>query len=201
MSGGGGSPTRLLAGAAAASAAIGWSAARARRGTVSPAEARVFHAVNDAPDVLHPVVWPVMQAGSLGAVFVVAGAVGRRSGRRGAMVVAGVGTAVWGGVKLVKPAVGRGRPAAHLSDVHVRGPEQTGLGYPSGHAAVSLSLALVAPTRCGWLRAGLALAGLTGLARMYVGAHLPLDVLGGYGVGVLAGCATTVATNVTRKPA
>ncbi len=176
--------------------ALGWSSRVARTGEVPPAEARAFRAVNGAPDALHVALWPVMQAGSLGAVFAAAATVGRRRGLPAAGLVAGVGTAVWGGVKLVKPAVGRGRPAAHLPDVRVRGAEQSGLGYPSGHAAVALTLALLA-TRPGRGRtAGLAVAALTGTARMYVGAHLPLDVVGGYGIGLLAATATRVTAKL-----
>ena len=177
----------LLGRTAIGVAAVAWSALRARTCRVSPGEERVFRTVNDAPGALHPVVWPIMQAGSLGAVVAAAAVQGRCDGRRAGVVVGLVGTAVWGGVKLVKPAVARGRPAAHLPAVYVRGAAQTGLGYPSGHAAVSLTLAsLVA---CGPVSrgVGLAVAGVTGLGRMYVGAHLPLDVVGGFGIGLVVG--------------
>ena len=69
-----------------------------------------------------------------------------------------------------------------------RGP-QTGLGYPSGHAAVSLTLAVLVFQ--GWglelQLAGLAAAAVTGAARIYVGAHLPLDVVGGFAIAVVVG--------------
>lgn len=174
-----------LAVPAIASAAVGWSAVRARTHAVSPAEERAFRLVNDAPDALYPLAWPVMQMGSLGAVFVTAAGVQRTEGRRRAMLVAGIGTAVWGGVKAVKPLVGRGRPAAHLDGVRVRGARQTGLGYPSGHAAVSLTLAHLAPRSPLWRAVATLGAAITGSTRMYVGAHLPLDVVGGFAIGVL----------------
>lgn len=161
-------------------------AARTRR--VSPAEERVFRAVNDLPDALHLAVWPVMQMGSLGAVFVTAGAVRHRTGDvRRAVVVAGVGTAVWGGIKLVKPLVGRGRPADLLDGVRVRGPAQSGLGFPSGHAAVSMTLALMATSTPRARSAALAAAAVTGISRIYVAAHLPLDVVAGMAAGWLVG--------------
>jgi undecaprenyl-diphosphatase len=175
----------------AATAGIGvWSAVTARRGTVAPREQRVFRAVNGRPDELHVPLWPVMQMGSLAAVFVAAG-IRQRHDRTGgdAAIVAAAGTAVWAGVKLVKPLVGRGRPAACLDDVRVRGAEQRGLGYPSGHSAVALTLAMLAPWSPTIRGPALAAATITGLSRIFVGAHLPLDVIGGWAIGLLAGSA------------
>ena len=171
--------------AASSAAALVWSAHRARSRTVSEVEERVFRVANDAPDALDAVAWPVMQMGSLGAVFATSARVWRTSGPRRAVTVAVIGTAVWGGVKVIKPAIGRGRPAMYLPAVHVRGQPQTGLGYPSGHAAVSLTLALLATRSRRARAAAVAGAGVTGATRMYVGAHLPLDVLGGFAVGLL----------------
>lgn len=178
---------RRLAGFVVAAAGLAWSARRARTMCVSPAEERVFRTVNDAPEALAPLLWPIMQMGSLGAVFAAADGVRRRSGNDRAATVAIAGVAVWGGVKLIKPKVGRGRPAAHLEGVHVRGQAQTGLGYPSGHAAVSLTLALAASDTAGATRLALAGVAATSAARMYVGAHLPLDIVGGLSVGWLIG--------------
>jgi len=172
----------------AASTAL-WSADRARSSRVSAPEERVFRAVNNLPDRLYLLVWPVMQMGSLAAVFVAATGTRRRVGVDEAVIVAAMGTAVWGGVKLIKPAIGRGRPIAHLADVEVRGRAQTGLGYPSGHAAVSLTLALVATRSSSLRRLAMLGSALTGASRLYVGAHLPLDVIGGAAVGWLVGSA------------
>ncbi len=168
---------------------------RARSLQVGPAEERLFRVLNNGPDAVHFPVWAVMQAGSLWAVFVV-GAVLRLQGERMKTAVAVlVGTAVWAGVKRVKRFAGRGRPAAHLDDVHVRGQDQTGLGYPSGHSAVSLSLALIATQGLGVgvQVAGIGVALFTGGARMYVGAHLPLDVVGGLAIGLVIGEAASAA--------
>lgn len=170
------------------------SARRARVGGVAANEARVFHTVNDAPDWLEPPVWVVMQAGSLGAVVAAAASQARRGRRRSAVWTGAVGTAVWAGVKVVKPLVGRGRPEDELDDVTVRGARQTGLGYPSGHAAVAMTLACAQvcdrhPSAAGAAIVG---AGVVGATRMYVGAHLPLDVVGGLAIGAIAGCGAIV---------
>ena len=95
---------------------------------------------------------------------------------------------MWAAVKAVKPLIGRGRPEDHLAHVSVRGLEQDGLGFPSGHAAVSLSLAYLLSRRSSLARgAGLAVALVTGWARVYVGAHLALEVVGGYAAGMAVG--------------
>ena len=161
----------------------------ARTDGVSTIEERVFRTFNRAPDAIHVPVWAVMQSGSLAAVFVVAGQCVLRRRPRTAVTVAVAGTAVWGGVKLIKPAIGRGRPEHHLDGVLVRGQPQTGLGYPSGHSAVALTLALVAArdTNSTARVVAMAVAGATGGARMYVGAHLPLDIAGGLAIGMLSG--------------
>lgn len=178
-----------LVSSAVAALALFESARRARTREVGAAEEGMFRAFNDGPDRIHAPVWVVMQSGSLAAVYLVAGELLRRDRPQAAAVAAVAGTAVWGGVKLVKPSVGRGRPAHHLERVSVRGQDQTGLGYPSGHAAVALTLALIATRDADPLvvAAALATAGFTGGARMYVGAHLPLDVVGGFAIGALCG--------------
>jgi hypothetical protein len=61
----------------------------------------------------------------------------------------------------------------------------TGLGYPSGHVAVAAALATAAGP---WLprparRATWWAVWLVALGRMYAGAHLPLDVVGGAALG------------------
>ncbi len=178
----------LQAWLAAGAFAVSTAAARNRR--VSAGEERVFRRVNSAPDGLHLVLWPVMQMGSLGAVFVAAAIVRRRDGDwRTAATVAGAGSAVWGGIKLVKPLVGRGRPEQHLDQVRVRGANQSGLGFPSGHAAVSMAIALLATRPGRERRLAVGAAAVTGVSRIYVAAHLPLDVVAGTAAGWLVGLA------------
>ena len=91
---------------------------------------------------------------------------------------------------IVKLIVDRGRPPAYLSDVLVHGypTDPHGTGYPSSHTAVAVAVVIAAWP---WLdrrwRAASAVAVLMiGLNRMYVGAHFPLDILGGAAVGLVA---------------
>lgn len=165
------------------------SARRASSHRVSSTEAGVFRAFNQLPAGVHIPVWAVMQSGSLIAVFVVGAELARRGRRHTAATALITGTAVWSGVKAIKPLIGRGRPAVHLKGVSVRGQAQTGLGYPSGHAAVAMTLALIATRGASPSQRALsiAIAWVTGGARMYVGAHLPLDVAGGLAIGLFCG--------------
>ena len=187
------------AGVLGAAATLAWSALVARRREVSDREAAIFRWFNNRSDRLAAPAWGVAQAGSLGAVFVAVGIVhrGGRPGEARCVGVAGVG--VWLGVKLIKPLVDRGRPADHLDGVVVRGQPQRGLGYPSGHAAVSTVLALVSTGRSRWRGLALAVAMVTGSSRMYTGAHLPLDVVGGVATGAVVGTVTNAVRSCSRN--
>jgi undecaprenyl-diphosphatase len=112
------------------------------------------------------------------------------TGRRSLAVALGSsGTAVWGGAKIVKQAFGRGRPADHIEDARILGNPASGLGFPSGHAAVAMTLATVACPDVGHAARVIAFgaAVITAFGRVYVGAHLPADVVGGLGMGLAAG--------------
>jgi membrane-associated phospholipid phosphatase len=154
------------------------------------AEHRVFSALNGLPGALEVVLIPAMQAGSLAAVFAagVLALIARRPQLAGLLVLAG-GSA-WILAKLVKRVVERGRPAEYFSDVVIRGAVQMGQGFPSGHAAVIAAMAtVVSPylNRPGRILVW-TLVGLVALARVYTGAHLPLDVVAGVAVGWGLGC-------------
>lgn len=170
-------------------------------GDVPRWEADAFHAVNDLPDALRWPLWPIMQLGTLWVVGLgaaVAYALTRRW--QPATATAGAVLAAWVAARAVKESVGRGRPADLLDDVHVRGPGHDTPGYVSGHTAVAFAAATVltplVPPR--WRGAPLALAVLVGLSRIFFGAHLPLDVIGGAGVGILCGLVAMVAGGALR---
>lgn len=180
-------------------AGLAASALAARRGSISKLEERCFRLFNDGPDALAGPIWLVMQSGSAGAVVVAAAAATQRGERRLAAELAIAGSVAWLGVKAIKPLVGRGRPSDCLDGVHVRGRPQSGLGYPSGHAAVVTALVLVGAGDRTARALGLGLVAVTSSARMYTGAHLPLDVAGGVAAGrLVAELVTGISGRVLR---
>ena len=158
-----------------------------RRDRVGPTEATIFSSINELPDGLHGPAWVVMQAGALGAAPAAAAVAWVAGERRLAAQLAAAGTTTWALSKVVKRLVRRDRPDGLLAGVSVRGERASGLGYLSGHAGVATALALTLVPRLGYRRATPALvgAGIVGLTRIYVGAHLPLDVAGGTALGLL----------------
>jgi undecaprenyl-diphosphatase len=174
---------------AAGGAVLAVTTRQARARVLHPHESTVFRAINGLPGTLLVPVFVAMQAGSLAAVFVAAGIAWRYRGRRTAVDVFAAGFSAWVGAKLVKRTVQRGRPSVHYTDVLVRGPAERGLGFPSGHSAVAFAMAsTVAPrVRPRWALAFWKIAAIVGISRVYVGAHLPLDVVGGAGLGLAIG--------------
>lgn len=174
---------------AIAGAITAWSALTARN-TVPPWDTRMFLAANSLPDGVAPVAWLPMQAGALGAPLAIGALTAVRGHRRTGTRIAVTGAAAWGAAKVLKAIVGRGRPGDHIESTVLRlGSADDGLGFPSGHAAVAATLAMALPPDTPWAvrLAAFGLATTVGIARVYVGAHYPLDVVGGWALGVALG--------------
>ncbi len=167
-------------------AVLTWSAAVARRG-VPDWDAALFRRINALPHSLERVVWAPMQAGALAAPLVVASGLLARRQPATAFRIAVTGLTAWVCAKALKKRVTRGRPGDHLENAQKRlGSADEGLGYPSGHAAVVTTIAsgLTRGAEPGSRVAGALLVSVVGLGRIYVGAHYPLDVIGGVALGV-----------------
>jgi undecaprenyl-diphosphatase len=171
------------------------TAMAARRNRVSRCEAAAFRAVNGLPDSLYPPAWVIMQLGTLGAAPASAGAAWLAGDRELAGRLLAGGTATWALSKLVKRIVRRPRPAILLPATRRRGPDAAGLGYLSGHAGVAVALGAAALPRLGPAARVLTLAAIpaVGLSRVYVGAHLPLDIAGGAALGLAVDAALALA--------
>jgi glycosyltransferase 2 family protein len=181
-------------------AALLATAGAVHRDRVGAAEARAFRAVNGLPDALYPPAWVVMQLGAFGAVPASAATAWRAGeGELAARLLLG-GTSAWAAAKLVKRVVRRPRPVALLPGSRCRGREAAGLGYLSGHAAVAVALGAAALPRLGPTGRTLTLTAmpLVGLTRLYVGAHLPLDIAGGAALGLAADAAAGLVTSGLR---
>jgi membrane-associated phospholipid phosphatase len=185
---------RVRLGAGAAALLV--TALAVHRDRVGAGEAAVFRAVNGLPGSLYRPAWAVMQLGALGAAPASAGAAWLAGDRELAGRLLAGGTGAWALSKVVKRMVQRPRPAGLLPGTHRRGPEAAGLGYLSGHAGVAVALGAAVLPRLGPGGRALTLAAVpvVGLTRIYVGAHLPLDVAGGAALGLAIDAAITLVS-------
>ena len=161
----------------------------ATRDEIAPAEQEVFFAFNHLGSAWWPMLATVMQVGTLsaGPTLGFIAAVTRR--RFLAFELAVGGPVAWLVARVLKALVNRPRPGELLDGVVIRGGEVGGLGYPSGHVTVAATLAAILSS---WLPLPLRVVvwvavAAVAAARMYVGAHLPLDVLGGLLLGLVVG--------------
>jgi undecaprenyl-diphosphatase len=176
---------RFIAGAGL----VALSYAEIRGGHLPAEEERLFRLANGADDRLQVPVRAIMQAGTFVTVPV-AGMIAFLARRRplALRLVVG-GSLAWFGAKAIKPVGGRGRPATMLDEVTLRERIEGELGWVSGHTAVATTLAwILADEVPPWTRPLLAgVVATTAFGRMYVGAHLPHDTIGGAGVGTMIG--------------
>ena len=169
---------------------------------VPEVERTVFHSVNDLPGGLYVVVAPPMFLGTFAAVplFMIACGLFRKFRMGFVLGIAGLGAYLL--AKAGKAAIGRGRPGEVFENVHLRDVDASGLGFPSGHAAVAAAVVVAAlpylPKRWRWpvLLFPLFMA----FARVYVGAHLPLDVVSGAAIGAAVASLLHLVVGVPVTP-
>ena len=150
-------------------------------------EVAVFQAVNDLPNALRPVFWLLNQFGTVVTIPVLTAAalIFRRWYLAASLAISGM--AVYLLARVIEEYVTRGRPPALVAGTVAREVFAPGsLGFPSGHAAVGWAIAIIGLAYLGrpWRIAAVVLATVVLVSRMYVGAHLPLDLIGGAALGV-----------------
>jgi glycosyltransferase 2 family protein len=164
-----------------------------RDGTVPAWERNAFDAVNDLPGWLYPPAWPLQQLGVLviGPVVALVAALTRHFRLAVAALLATLAKLALEDV--VKAIVSRERPGTSIgSDIETRGDVSiSGESFVSGHAVLAAALAgVVTPYLPGrWKVVPWVLVALVMLGRVYVGAHVPLDVVCGAALGLaIAAC-------------
>jgi membrane-associated phospholipid phosphatase len=169
-------------------------------GRVGPVERAVFDAVNRLPDWLYGPMLLFQYLGVLAMPLVVA--VGALAWRRwrlaGALVlVVPLKLAL---ERVAKLLVERERPGTTVPDAILRGVPSAGLSFTSGHAIITFAIAgllvLVLPRRWGIL--AFVLATCNAVARVYLGAHNPLDVVGGAAIGLAIAAGLDLVLDVAR---
>lgn len=165
-------------------------------------ERPVFGFINGLPTALFSIMFAVTQLGGLGGLILWCGLGWYWVNARAAKTVLATGVAAWLVAKLAKVSVHRGRPGALLEHInHFAHETFSGYGFPSGHSTLSAACAAalyyqVKPR----YRKYLLLAVLAvGISRMYLGAHFPLDVVGGWGLGMAIGASVALVAGNSGK--
>jgi undecaprenyl-diphosphatase len=172
-------------------------------GTVGGVERAMFRFVNGWPDALEWPLWAFQTLGVLGMPLIVAAAaLVLRRWRLALALVLLVPLKLVVEREVLKTLVTRERPGTTIPGAVLRDVPSAGASFPSGHAVIVFGiLVLLAPyLRRRWQVLVLALALLNSVARIYLGGHAPLDMVGGAAAGFMAGALLNLALGVPARP-
>jgi membrane-associated phospholipid phosphatase len=178
------------------------SAVVAAGGTVPGWERRVFTALNGLPGWLDRPLWALQLLGVLVTPLIPAVvAAALRLWRLALALVLVLPLKLYVERDLLKSIVERRRPGETEPGAILRDVPPAGLSFPSGHAMIAFAVAtLLAPyLRRPWPLVAFGLALLVGVARVYLGAHNPLDVTAGAGAGLVLGGTLTLLLGVRGR--
>ncbi|MGY1753506.1 phosphatase PAP2 family protein [Blastococcus sp. SYSU D01042] len=188
--------------AAGGAAAAALCARAVSSGTVGEVERQVFALVNDRSDAWRAPLWVFQLLGVLGVPLLLAVvAAALRRWRLATALVLLVPLKLLVEKEVLKDLVHRERPGTTIPGAVLRDVPSAGDSFPSGHAVVAFGVAvLLLPylTRR-WQVVVVLLAVLNSVARVYLGAHAPLDVLGGAAAGVAVAAALNLVLGVPGR--
>jgi undecaprenyl-diphosphatase len=177
-----------------------WASLTATSVETSTIEINLFRLINQLPGAAGAPLIGLMQLGALPAVPVIALVClfGRRV--RLARLLAIGGITAWIVAKVLAQLVAQRLLDERVSGAVLHGAVTPGLAFPSTHVAVAAALATVASpylSRSG-RRSAWFLVGAVAVARIYVGAHFPVDVIGGFAIGWIVGSALHLVLGAPR---
>lgn len=165
-------------------------------------EKPIFHWINDWPHWFGSIMYIITQMGSLGGLVVWMAIAWYLINRRGSGTVLFAGVLGWLLAKIAKTAVHRGRPTEIFHQINLfQSHIYSGFGFPSGHSTFSAACATVLyyQVRPRYRKYILLTVFLVGISRIYLGAHFPLDVVGGWALGVIAGSIAMLLVGSSTK--
>jgi undecaprenyl-diphosphatase len=168
-------------------------------GTVGSVERRAFAVVNGWPEGVRAPLWTFQTLGVLGMPLIVAGvALLFRRWRLALALVLLVPLKLLVEKDVLKAVVHRERPGTTIPGAVLRDVPSAGASFPSGHAVIAFGIVvlLLPYLRRRWQVVVVALAVLNSLARVYLGGHSPLDVIGGAAAGVAVGALVNLLVGV-----
>lgn len=155
-------------------------------------QARIFYDLNNLPDYFRlPALWVTEGLGAgypIAACIVIPALFKRwRLAWRFFFTIGGTGVVM----ELAKIFAKEPRPYVLLHNhLHVRATELGLNSFPSGHEAVATAMALtlwlILPRNWRWL--SVAWIAIVAVSRLYLGVHAPVDIIGGFAIGLMAVC-------------